>query len=607
MPVFSVSVRDLRQQLLFACEIEGELEIGRQQADEPSPIRLIDSDKTLRLIVAPFDERTIARHQLRVRPLDDLAAEITNLSDVSKVALESGTLLPPSATIVMALPVVLRLGSARELKISASTVSRELKSLDFETFRPGASFEGLGVFRVKEAFKQSDQGAKELIRALELMTDLFQTASSSQDFYIRACRAAIDLVGLDQCRVLLLENNEWRTVEQYQPSEQPVEPVSRFVVSQVLAHKTTFWRSGVGQHDLSQSLSNVQAVVAAPIMNSSGDVVGILYAERSLLSPVHGTAAELTQIHALLLELVACAAASGLTRIKSEDAARRMRLQFEQFFTPTLAKHLETHSDLLHGRDAEVSVLFADIRGFSRIAEKIGAARTFDWINDVMGTLSDCVLEHEGVLVDYIGDELMAMWGAPEVQPDHARRACLAAIAMIAKIPELRERWSEILKEPFDLGIGISSGPVRAGNMGSRRKFKYGPLGTTVNLASRVQGATKYFKSRLMVTGVTADAIGSEFLRRHIADVRVVNLDRPLRLYEILCGDIPQAAMLCQTYETALAHFEKRDFREAARLLSTLISADLDDGPSVILLSRAVDALITGPHRDHPVWQLPGK
>ena len=284
-------------------------------------------------------------------------------------------------------------------------------------------------------------------------------------------------------------------------------------------------------------------MVAAPILNSTGDVSGILYGERILgYSSPRGRLNEMTQLHALLLELVACAVASGLARLQGEDAARRLRLQFEQFFTPTLAQHLESHPDMLNGRDADVSVLFADIRGFSRIAEKIGAARTFDWINDVMGTLSDCVSNHQGVLVDYIGDELMAMWGAPEQQPDHARRACLAAIDMIEQIPILNERWAAILEEPFDLGIGISSGPVRAGNMGSHRKFKYGPLGTTVNLASRVQGATKYFKSRLIVTGATADALGDDFLMRRVADVRVVNLEQPVRLYELPCGNFPNGA-----------------------------------------------------------------
>jgi adenylate cyclase len=358
----------------------------------------------------------------------------------------------------------------------------------------------------------------------------------------------------------------------------------------------------------SKSLGDVQAVVAAPILSSAGEVSGILYGERGLgFSSIRRQSTEMTQLNALLLELVACAVASGLARLQGEDAARRLRLQFEQFFTPKLAQHLESHPDMLNGRDADVSVLFGDIRGFSRIAEKIGAARTFDWINDVMGTLSESVLKHDGVLVDYIGDELMAMWGAPEQQPDHARRACLAAIDMIDQIPILNKRWGPVLNEPFDIGIGISSGPVRAGNMGSHRKFKYGPLGTTVNLASRVQGATKYFKSRLIITGTTADSLGDGFLMRRVADVRVVNIDQPVRLYELPCDNSSKAPEICRAYEQALECFERRDFREAARLLTTMITSEIDDGPAVRLLSRAVGAMLEGASKDHPVWELPGK
>jgi adenylate cyclase len=185
--------------------------------------------------------------------------------------------------------------------------------------------------------------------------------------------------------------------------------------------------------------------------------------------------------------------------------------------------------------------------------------------------------------------------------------AGLSAIDMIELVPRLNERWESVLKEPFDLGIGISSGPVRAGNMGSNRKFKYGPLGNTVNLASRVQGATKYFKSPLIVTGATAAALDEEILMRRLADVRVVNIEKPISLFELPCGNVQNASKLCPAYEEALICFEQRDFRKAAQMLTTLMASFPDDGASVILLSRAVSALVDGPGADHPIWQMHGK
>ena len=112
------------------------------------------------------------------------------------------------------------------------------------------------------------------------------------------------------------------------------------------------------------------------------------------------------------------------------------------------------------------------------------------------------------VLVDYLGDALMAMWGAPEEQPDHPRLACRAALAMLDQVPGLNGRWQAALGEPMGLGIGINTGTAQVGNVGSRHKFKYGALGHTVNLASRVTGAAR--PGSILVSEETREAIGDD-------------------------------------------------------------------------------------------------
>ena len=112
-------------------------------------------------------------------------------------------------------------------------------------------------------------------------------------------------------------------------------------------------------------------------------------------------------------------------------------------------------------------------------------------------------IERGAQTVEDIGDELMAMWGAPEEQPDHALLACRAALDMLAILPEMNAKFLDEIGESMDLGIGINTGVARVGNTGSKHKFKYGPLGSTVNLASRVHGVTKYMKVRLLVTEAT--------------------------------------------------------------------------------------------------------
>ena len=124
--------------------------------------------------------------------------------------------------------------------------------------------------------------------------------------------------------------------------------------------------------------------------------------------------APISTYEAMLVEMLACGVAAGLARVEQEQNAAAARVQFEQFFTKELSLQLTAQPDLLQGRDEDVTLLFCDIRGFSSISEAMGPAGTVEWIGDVMNTLSECVSEDQGVLVDYIGDELMAMWGSDQ-------------------------------------------------------------------------------------------------------------------------------------------------------------------------------------------------
>ncbi len=299
-----------------------------------------------------------------------------------------------------------------------------------------------------------------------------------------------------------------------------------------------------------------------------------------------------------------------LLRARVNTCLEKKRLrerEFGQFFTPELARYYVRHPEKLTvGRDAEVSLLFCDIRRFSQISESLEPAETVRWLSDVMNELSECVMRHRGVLVDYIGDELVAMWGAPdEDQTDHAQLACLAAVDMLGALPAINDRWQAAIGYPTDVGIGINTGVARVGNTGSSQKFKYGPLGNTVNLASRVQGATKYLKSKLLVTGATHERLSTGFPARRVCTVRVVNIDAPIALYEIIAD--PEDAEFKAPYEQALECFENQDCAKAAALLGGLLSSDPPDGPSVVLMSRVASELLKPSAEFDPVWELPGK
>ena len=228
------------------------------------------------------------------------------------------------------------------------------------------------------------------------------------------------------------------------------------------------------------------------------------------------------------------------------------------------------------------------------------------WINDVFGILSECVLKHHGVLVDYIGDEMIAMWGAPVEQPDHAKLASQAAIEMWQIMPEISQRWFDRLQAETRVGIGLNTGLARVGNIGSQRKFKYGALGNTVNLCSRVQGATKYLQSGILLTAQTRLRLSEPFCLRRLCEARVVNIAEPVTLYELRAVPGDEWSELCPRYEEALRQFEEQNLEEAMTLLRELLRQFPDDGPSRVLLSRIV-LLRDQPGQFSRVWELPGK
>jgi adenylate cyclase len=309
----------------------------------------------------------------------------------------------------------------------------------------------------------------------------------------------------------------------------------------------------------------------------------------------------------MLMELLASSVAAGLARVEQEKATMAARVQFEQFFTRELAHELAARPDLLCGQDREVTLLFADIRDFSRVSERLGPAGTMRWIGDTMGVFSECILAHRGVLVDYIGDELIAMWGAPQAEPEHPRLACLAALDIVASIPTLSERWFGELGEPINLGIGINTGIAQVGNTGSTYKFKYGALGNTVNVASRVQGATRYLKSDILMTSSTQARIGDDLSTRRLGKVALINIAEPVELHELMHPGKSRWKELTRGYNQALAQFEAQNFREAARTLGNLLADHPDDGPSLLLLSRTVDSMFRATEGFDPVFRLTAK
>jgi adenylate cyclase len=597
-----------KAELKHSDEFTGPVELGRQDYAERGPFtRRFDADRNRwRLIIAPGAENAIGRHHALLEPLPTGKVRLSNGTREAPIKFLDRPDLPGGMSCEVNLPILMILGT-RRVQVQSAAVP-DLHTLRRATHPPRAAGPGSSVrFPALSQRGGSPLDYRELVEWVHTVMDVLQAAADSNDFFQVAAQAVVDMVDLDSCKVLRYAENDWKVQAAARAprlNEGQDRQPSRRVLDQVLKERRTFWEV---PETSTRSLLGLEAVVAAPILAHTGEVVGALYGDR-VASLVPGAAGPISELEAMLVELLARGVAAGLARMRHEDAAREAQVQFEQFFTKELAAQLARNPNWLEGRDAEVTVLFCDIRGFSRLSERLGAEKTVAWCKAVLDMLSDCVLQQGGVLVDYVGDGLMALWGAPDAQPDHAARACRAALGMLAGLPALKEAWEPILGEKMDLGIGINSGRATVGNVGSQFKFKYGARGTTVNVASRVEGATKHFKSRALITGPTQAALPEEELRtRCLGPIKVVGIEAPVEIHELIPSDHPDWPASKIEFEKALELFIQQDFRMAARCLGNWREHHPDDTVALMLLYRAVRYSVEGAPPEHPVWTLSGK
>ncbi len=432
---------------------------------------------------------------------------------------------------------------------------------------------------------------------MHTVIELDRMPAGSSEFYTRVARALVDLIGMDLGLVLLLKNDEWAMIGTARKADDVEFRYSRTLVKHVTTRRQTFFEDLKQLRQQAASLEDVQAAVASPVFGLHDEIIGVLYGSRGAGLAARG----IDPMEAQLVQLLSAAVGANLARA----AAVRTRVQFEQFFSPELVSELERDPNLLEARSEEVTLLFSDLRGFTALSQRLGAEKTCRLIRDMMEALSNQIVAYGGVIVDYSGDGIMAMWNAPAKQSDHALCACQAALSMIGELPGLNERWAAETG-PLILGIGINSGSAQVGNTGSTRKFKYGPHGHTVNAASRVQDATKKLGIPLLITASTCQQLPASLYTRRLGQVRLADVSVPMMLYEFH-GERAQPEWLArrEAYEKALALYESKQWREACQVLAPLVSSGASDRtadlPSRRLLQLAQTCMERSPDPFDPV------
>jgi adenylate cyclase len=188
----------------------------------------------------------------------------------------------------------------------------------------------------------------------------------------------------------------------------------------------------------------------------------------------------------------------------------------------------------LGGQRETLTILFSDIRGFTTISESISPEEVVELLNEYLSVMVDIVFKYDGTLDKFIGDAVMAFWGAPVAQADHARKAVLCAIEMIEELKKLQEKWRVEGKKVIDIGIGINTGEMIVGNMGSKEKMEYTVIGDNVNLGSRLEGLTKEYKTHIIVSATTYHAVQDNVEAKPLGSVKVKGKENTVDIYEVV-------------------------------------------------------------------------
>ncbi len=287
-----------------------------------------------------------------------------------------------------------------------------------------------------------------------------------------------------------------------------------------------------------------------------------------------------------------------------EKEKRKVRSAFGQYLSPEVIRRLLVNPSLVDPRRTEITVMFSDIRGFTTISEKLDAQDLALFLNDYLSDMTKIVFDNRGTLDKYIGDAVMAFWGAPYEDPRHAVDACNAALIMMSRVHELQKKWEAEGKPKLDIGIGLNSGVASVGNMGSALRYGYTALGDTVNLSSRLEGLNKDYGTHILLNESTyAAAKDAGFVFRELDVIRVKGKLEPVTIYELVgkLSDVQQDPAIAdfpalrQYFIAARELYLQRQWVEAQSAFQFILDRWPQDGPSRMYWKRCQDYLFDAP------------
>ena len=290
--------------------------------------------------------------------------------------------------------------------------------------------------------------------------------------------------------------------------------------------------------------------------------------------------------------------------VSEQRERRRLRNAFGQYVAPVVVEALIKDPQRLQlgGEEKELTVLFSDLQGFTSYSERYTPQQMIELLSEYYARMTERVFASGGTLKEYVGDELMAIFGAPIEQADHAVRACAAALDMKAHRAAMTREWATIGRPPLIARTGVNSGRMLVGNLGSKYRFSYGVLGDNVNLGSRLEGMNKEYDTEILIGEGTAKLLGNAFVLREVDQVRVVGKQKPVRIYELIghadAKLAPAELTALAEYRVALDAYRAQRWTDALGHFESVLAKRSNDGPSRAMIERCKSYLEAPPAGD---------
>ena len=344
----------------------------------------------------------------------------------------------------------------------------------------------------------------------------------------------------------------------------------------------------------------LSANVLGGILSTGLEILLLLFASFVLFSVTNIWIPLVAPVVAILLSY---AGNSAHVIVSERRERRRTKKVFEQYVSENVVSSILASGTMpkFGGEKLALTVLFSDIRAFTTFCEKHAPETVVNRLNEYLTEMVDVIFHQQGTLDKFVGDAIMALFGAPVYYPDHAEKACMTACEMMERLHKIQKRWAEREQDYFDIGIGINSGTMIVGNLGAQQRFDYTVIGDEVNLGARLEGANKQYGTSIIISESTYKQVKKNARARELDLVKVKGKTKPVKIYELLSmKPLPQNEdkFLLDVYTQGLQNYRERKWYPALKKFNQVLKYFPSDGPTRVYITRCLEFLETPPPVD---------